>query len=81
MGADKPRWYDVGNGQLRYMDSEGWTDLYKAIDEPEATTPSAGSESSNPAHANEKRGVRRPSRRTLNLVIALSARRARPRRG
>jgi len=34
MGVDKPGWYYVGNGQLRYMDADGWTDQYKKIDDP-----------------------------------------------
>jgi len=30
--ADKPGWYYVGDGQLRYMDPNGWTDQYKLVD-------------------------------------------------
>jgi hypothetical protein len=29
MAEDKPGWYYVGNGQLRYMDGDGWTEEYK----------------------------------------------------
>lgn len=32
MGADEPGWYFVGNGQMRYMDSNGWTDQYRDHD-------------------------------------------------
>lgn len=34
MGADKSGWYYVGSGQLRYMDSDGWTAQYKTIESP-----------------------------------------------
>ena len=27
-------WYYVGNGQLRYMDANGWTEQYRNIDDP-----------------------------------------------
>jgi hypothetical protein len=30
----KPTWYYVGNGQLRFMDADGWTDQYRNIDDP-----------------------------------------------
>ena len=32
MGEDKPGWYYVGPGHLRYMDADGWTDQYKPLD-------------------------------------------------
>jgi hypothetical protein len=32
MGADEPRWFYVGEGQLRLKDGENWTDEYKTIE-------------------------------------------------
>ncbi len=32
MAGDKPGWYYVGNGQLRHMDGDGWTEEYKPAD-------------------------------------------------
>jgi len=35
--GNEPRWYYVGNGQLRYKDLNGWTDQYQDIDGPPRT--------------------------------------------
>jgi len=32
MGAEEPRWYYVGNGQLRLKEGENWTDEYQTIE-------------------------------------------------
>ena len=32
MAGGKPGWYYVGNGQLRHMDGDGWTEEYKPAD-------------------------------------------------
>ena len=34
MGADEPRWFYVGEGQLRLKNGDDWTDEYKAIESP-----------------------------------------------
>ena len=36
MGADEPRWFYVGEGQLRLKDGQNWTDEYKTIESPRA---------------------------------------------
>lgn len=36
---NRPGWYYVGNGRLRFKNAEGWTDEYRTIDEPESPTP------------------------------------------
>ena len=38
---DQPRWCQVGDGQLRPQDCEGWTDDNQTGDSPQASTPSA----------------------------------------
>lgn len=40
MGADEPRWYYVGNGQLRLKEGETWTDEYQTIESRRAAVPS-----------------------------------------
>ena len=32
MGTEEPRWFYVGNGQLRLKDGEDWTDEYQTIE-------------------------------------------------
>jgi hypothetical protein len=41
MPEQEPGWFYIGNGQLRYKDSEGWTDQYEDLDGP-ARTPDVG---------------------------------------
>jgi hypothetical protein len=48
MAGDKPGWYYVGNGQLRYMDGDGWTEEYKPADRAGAGA-NAGKSDSEPA--------------------------------
>jgi len=40
MGAEEPRWYYVGNGQLRLKEGETWTDEYQTIESRRAAVPS-----------------------------------------
>jgi len=39
--VDQPRWCQVGDGQLRHQDCDGWTDDYQTVDSPQASTSSA----------------------------------------
>ena len=41
MVGGKPGWYYVGNGQLRHMDGDGWTEEYKPADRAGAATSDA----------------------------------------
>lgn len=77
MGTDTPGWY-YANGQLRYRDSDGWTDQYKPIAGPRAGAKPASGEPTDHAKASPspdaKRSRRRtPRRRTSTLVIAVCA--------
>lgn len=36
MGADEPRWFYVGEGQLRLKNGDDWTDDYQTIESPRA---------------------------------------------
>ena len=36
MGADEPRWFYVGEGELRLKNGEVWTDEYQTIESPRA---------------------------------------------
>ena len=45
MAEDEPRWYYVGNGQLRYKFGDFWTDQYKTIGHSERAVPTASIES------------------------------------
>ena len=40
MGAEEPRWYYVGNGQLRLKEGESWTDEYQTIESRRTAVPS-----------------------------------------
>ena len=40
MGAEEPRWYYVGDGQLRLKEGENWTDEYQKIESRRAAVPS-----------------------------------------
>ena len=80
----KPGWYYVGNGQLRYMDGDGWTDQYKRTDDPykpideppvrakplQANTEPVNRVSPSAATTNKPSGAKKPHRRTSPLVIA-----------
>ena len=39
MGAEEPRWYYVGSGQLRLKKGESWTDEYQTIESRRAAVP------------------------------------------
>jgi hypothetical protein len=39
MRDGEPGWFYVGNGQLRYKDSDGWTEQYEDLDGPPKTAP------------------------------------------
>jgi len=39
--VDQPRWCQVGDGQLRHQDCDGWTADYQTVDGPQAPTSSA----------------------------------------
>jgi hypothetical protein len=41
MGTEEPRWFYVGNGQLRLKDGEDWTDEYQTIESRRAHVPQA----------------------------------------
>jgi len=41
MGTEEPRWFYVGNGQLRLKDGEDWTDEYQTIESRRAHAPQA----------------------------------------
>ena len=40
MGVEEPRWYYVGNGQLRLKEGASWTDEYQTIEDRRAAVPS-----------------------------------------
>lgn len=73
MGEDKPGWYYVGTGQLRYHDGDGWTDQYKPIEGPKTSSVPVINESSDAARSNKSPDVKKPHRRTSPIVIALCA--------
>jgi len=39
MGAEEPRWYYVGSGQLRLKEGDSWTDEYQTIESRRAEVP------------------------------------------
>ena len=41
MGTEEPRWFYVGNGQLRLKDGEDWTDEYQTIESRRAVASQA----------------------------------------
>jgi hypothetical protein len=64
MRDGEPGWFYVGNGQLRYKDSDGWTDQYQDIDGPAKTSdvgPSASPDVLGSGIAEAGRGARDPS--------------------
>jgi hypothetical protein len=70
MREGEPGWFYVGNGKLRYKDSEAWTDRYQDIDEVAAAHP-MNCESSGPADATVSPAMRQPRRRTSTLAMAV----------
>jgi hypothetical protein len=71
MREGEPGWFYVGNGQLRYKDSQDWTDRYQDINEVGAVRP-MNSESSGPADAVPS-GMGQPRRRRSTLAITVCA--------
>ena len=71
MGEDKPGWYYVGTGKLRYNDGDGWTDQYQPIEGPRTETTPMVDKWSAPAGSNKSPDLKKPHRRSLPLVIAL----------
>ena len=75
----------VGNGQLRYMDGDGWTDQYKRTDDPYkpideppvrarpsyVNTEPVNRVSPSAAPANKPPGAKKPRRRMSPLVVAV----------
>jgi len=60
----EPGWFYVGNGELRYKDSDGWTDRYQDIDGPAKTSdvePSTSPNAPGSGIAEVGRGSRDPS--------------------
>ena len=84
MGKDLPGWYYVGNSRKRYMDADGWTDQYKAFDDPyetidkppartrpsRASTEPADRVSPSLATAKKPPDAKKPRRRMSPLMIA-----------
>ena len=70
MGEDKPGWYYVGTGKLRYNDGDGWTDQYKPIEGPRTETTPMVDEWSD-ARLKKSPDKTNPHRRTSPVVIAL----------
>jgi hypothetical protein len=62
-------WYYVGNGQLRFMDDDGWTEQYRNIDNPPRAVPPAepGPISAAPA---DREPADRPSRPIMAWFLA-----------
>ena len=74
MAAKDPAgWYYVGNAELRYMDTEGWTDQYKPIEDRRALATSVNNESADEPEPEVTSTKRRPGRRTSALAIAACA--------
>lgn len=44
MAEDEPRWFYVGNGQLRLKEGEDWTEQYQAIESARTTQTAAATE-------------------------------------
>lgn len=74
MAAKNPAgWYYVGNAELRYMDSDGWTDQYKPIEDRRAVATAVNDESADEPESEVPSTKRRPVRRTSALAIAVCA--------
>jgi len=74
MAAKDPAgWYYVGNAELRYMDTDGWTDQYKPIEDRRAVATSVNNESADEPEPEVTSTKRRPGRRTSALAIAVCA--------
>jgi len=73
MAAKNPAgWYYVGNAELRYMDTDGWTDQYKPIEDRRAVATPVN-ESADEPEPEVTSTKRRPGRRTSALAIAVCA--------
>ena len=56
MAAKDPAgWYYVGNAELRYMDTDGWTDQYKPIEDRLAVAPPVNNESATQSGSCQRR--------------------------
>lgn len=74
MAAKNPAgWYYVGNAELRYMDTDGWTEQYKPIEDRRAAATTVNNDSAGEPEADVKSTKRRPGRRTSALAIAVCA--------
>lgn len=73
MGADTPGWYYF-EGQLRYKDGTGWTELYKAIAGPRAAVAAAAkADTPDPSKVKPSPAAKKPRRKTSPVVIAVCA--------
>jgi cytoskeletal protein RodZ len=70
MRDGEPGWFYVGNGQLRYKDSNGWTDKFQDIDAVSATQP-INSQSSGPTDTAVSPNMKKPHRKRSTLTTAL----------
>ena len=64
MREGEPGWFYIGNGQLQYKDSNGWTDQYQDIDGPAKTSdvePPASADVLGSGIGESVRGTRHPS--------------------
>ena len=73
MRAGEPGWFYIGSGQLRYKDTEGWTDQFQDLDGPARVAPPVDVMSPDPAHAKGSPKGKNPSRKTPALVFAVCA--------
>jgi hypothetical protein len=72
MRADQLGWYYF-NGQMRYKDGNGWTERYKPVDGPGATSTRVKVQFADGATAPTPPVVRQPRRRLSLLLTALCA--------
>jgi hypothetical protein len=73
MRAGEPGWFYIGSGQLRYKDTEGWTDQFQDLDGPARLAPQVDVMSPHPADAKRAPKGKNPRRKTPALVIAVCA--------
>lgn len=80
MAEDEPRWYYVGNGELRLKDADGWTEQYKTIESPLAKTmqtdPTAQPDPEQPdqvARTGRRRGLGRLVGAALVMIAGVGA--------
>lgn len=65
-------WYYVGNGRLRFMDADGWTDQYRNIDDP-PPAPRLEAPASSPSRPVDPHPATRPSHTTAWFAAATVA--------